>query len=226
MEGTPVLGMALLGLTVLATLVIGAGFIIALRSKKRDLALVLLTVMGIWLGTYAIVLVTTSLTSIERVLKLNEEKRFCGFYLDCHLAASVTQVSKVKTLGNPPDQKTANGEYYIVTLKVSSDARAATLNLAEPSATIVDSQGREYGRAIAVENELEAAQGKSITLDQPVGPNGAYYTKNLVFDLPAGVLRPSLLVTEGFDLDRFIELFIIGDEDSLLHKHTLISLEP
>jgi hypothetical protein len=47
-----------------------------------------------------------------------------------------------------------------------------------------------------------------------------------VFDLPSDIRNPSLLITEGPWMGRLIELFLIGDEDSLFHKKTRFRLEP
>src|SRR3712207_3746360 len=80
---------------------------------------------GGWFGVYAVFLVTVSLFSEEKLLNLNEPKAFCGFYLDCHLNAAVTNVRKTKTFGN----KTANGEFYVVRVKIFSDAKSATLGV-------------------------------------------------------------------------------------------------
>lgn len=179
-----------------------------------------------WLAVYFCLLLMVSVKSPEKVLGLNEEKRFCGFYLDCHLSASVANVFKTKGLGKPGEQKTANGIFYIVTVKISSDAKGATLQLADPVATIIDEQGREYERSPEAEAALEDAAGKVVAFVQPIGPGGYFYTKDLVFDLPANVENPSLLLTDAPWPDRLFELFIIGDEDSLFHKKTKFRLEP
>jgi hypothetical protein len=61
--------------------------------------------------------------------------------------------------------------------------------------------------------------------EQAVGAGGAC-TRVPVFDLPAGAARPALSVTERALPDRMLEWFRIGDEDSLLHQATLLSLAP
>lgn len=45
-----------------------------------------------------------------------------------------------------------------------------------------------------------------------------------MFDLPADVRSPRLHVYEGDLLARLSELFLIGDEDSLLHTRTVFDL--
>lgn len=48
----------------------------------------------------------------------------------------------------------------------------------------------------------------------------------MVFDVPETALHPRLLVTEGEHLwpDRLFELFLVGDEKSMLHKKTTFAL--
>jgi hypothetical protein len=48
--------------------------------------------------------------------------------------------------------------------------------------------------------------------------------KTIVFDLPADAKDPLLDLTEGFGIDRAIESFLIGDEDSIFHKRTYFKL--
>jgi len=46
----------------------------------------------------------------------------------------------------------------------------------------------------------------------------------LVFALPAGIQNPTLIVREGGWMDRMLQLFIIGEEDSLFHPTTRFPL--
>ncbi len=51
-----------------------------------------------------------------------------------------------------------------------------------------------------------------------------FYTTKLVFELPADVRAPRLNIIEGHWLTRLSEFFLIGDEDSFLHKPTTFRL--
>jgi hypothetical protein len=188
-------------------------------ASRRGLARRVALGMGAWLGVYAAALLIVSLSSREQTLGLNEAKAFCGFYLDCHLHASVVNVQKVKSLGALPDQRVAQGVYYVVTVRISSDARRATLKPHRLAATVVDSLGNVYERS----SEGEKALDRTIPFEQPVGPGG-FYTKDIVFDLPSNVQTPRLLITEGPWVGRLVERFLIGDEDSLFHKKTTFQL--
>src|SRR5437773_3681591 len=74
--------------------------------------------VAVWFAFYIAMLLGFSLFSTEKTLAINEPKEFCGFYFDCHMHTAVTNVTRTKTIGN----KTANGEFYIVTVKVFSNA--------------------------------------------------------------------------------------------------------
>ena len=217
-------GLAILLITLLVLSVASVAVIWALITQKLNLAKRVIMGILIWTGIYLGILLTVSLTSSERVIGLGEEKRFCGFYLDCHLATSVLEVGKTKIIGDRPNRNTAKGIYYIVKVKVSSDALGATLNFSNPIATIVDGQGRKYARSLDLEKQLESFQGMALEFSGPV-EIGSSHPKDLVFDIPQDVRNPRLLVTEGHWIERLIELFLIGDDDSLFHKRTMFRLE-
>jgi hypothetical protein len=180
----------------------------------------------VWLGIYFALLLNTSFKSQEKVLAWNEPKAFCGFYLDCHLHAAVMNVKQAKTIGEGANQKTAQGTFHVVTVKIFSDAKRATLSLANPQAVVVDEKGRTFNRATEAEQALEATTNKAIPFDKQVGPAGDSFTKEIVFDLPNDARGPRLQITQGYAIDRALELFLIGDEDSLFHKRARFSLEP
>lgn len=164
---------------------------------------------AIWLAVYASMLVVTSLNSTERLLGLNQPKAFCGLYLDCHMHAEVTGVRTARTIG----ARTAIGIFYVISVKVFSNARAATLGLASVDAGVVDLDGRRYARDEMAEAELAPQPG----FETPVRP-GESFTKEIVFDLPPGVRSPMLDLREGSALERTFETLLIGDEDSLFHQ--------
>ena len=170
--------------------------------------------VGVWFVVYAIMLLTFSLTSEEKALGMNEPKEFCGFYLDCHLHTTVTNIRKTKTFGN----RTANGEFYVVRVKIFSDARRAELGLHAPEFEVVDAQGKKFRRVPDLEKPEPPFDSKV--------PAGGAFEKEIVFDLPENVQNPRLDVSEGIGIDKVIESVLIGDEDSLFHKRVLFKLEP
>ena len=216
-------------LLMLATILVAGAAIVAavaagyfhLPTITRATQIGLLT----WGAAYTALLIGTSLTSRERILHPGEVKRFCGFYLDCHMGTDVVEVRRTATLGVPPNEVRAAGQFYVVTVKVASNARRATLRLADPTATVVDATGRSYPRSTLGERALANAVGPAIPLNSPVGAN-SQFTAPIVFDLPATVRDPKLLVTDTPGIARAIEGLLIGDEDSFLHKRTYHTLTP
>jgi hypothetical protein len=168
----------------------------------------------VWFVLYAVLLFGSSLSSEEKTLGLGEPKEFCGFYLDCHMHASVSDVRTAKTIGD----KTAKGEFYIVTVKIFSDAKRVDLGLLAPKLFVIDADGKAYPRA-------EDAENPEPPLDKKI-PAGGSFEKEIVFDLPADVKNPRLDVAEGIGIDKAIEAVLIGDEDSILHKRVRFGLEP
>lgn len=194
-----------LGLAIL--LMIFAGI-----TRSVWLAKFIFGAVGIWLAIYAVLLVTVSLMSKEETLALNEPKEFCGFYFDCHLHAAVTKVRKTKTIG----ERQANGEFYVVTVKIFSDARRAELGLHAPKFTVLDAQDRRF----------ERVQDLTISGDpfEQKVPAGGSFEGEVIFDLPIDAQNPRLDISEGVGIDKALEAVLIGDEDSLWHKRKLFKL--
>lgn len=170
----------------------------------------------IWFASYAILLFANSIFSRERNLGLNESKEFCGFYFDCHLHAAVTGIRKTKTLGD----KISNGDFYIVKVKVFSDAQQTTLGLITVDAEVVDEQNNSFPR----DTEAEAELGEQPAFEKRISPV-ENFEKEIVFDLPADVKNPRLDIKEGYGIDHAIEAVLIDDEDSLLHKRNYFKIE-
>lgn len=206
---------------VTAVLVFGSAVAVltALLRGRRPPVARLAMGLGAWAVLYAIALVITSVASEHRVLGLNQPKRFCGFYLDCHTQVAVATLEQLDAIG----ATRAEGTFHVVTLRVSSDARAARLRLAGTAMTVTDGQGRRYTRSAAGEAALATVRGPQPPLSEPIEP-GASYLTTVVFDLPPDVREPRLHVTDGWWADRLLEFFLVGDEDSFLHGKTSFRL--
>jgi hypothetical protein len=216
-------GVLLLALTLVGLL--GASVVVGLavvRGRTR-LARSIALIAGAWVAAYAALLVVTSVASRERTLALGETKRFCGFYLDCHMGVAVERVDTVSSIGDGNDALRAGGTFYVIGLRVSSDARRVPLHLEHPEIVIVDAEGFRHERSLDAEQKLARAQ--LADLEQPVNA-GDSFSRTIVIDVPHDARDPRLHVTMGGRLDRVVELAVIGDEDALLHAHTLQALVP
>jgi hypothetical protein len=217
------LGVPLLALTVLGLLAAGVVGALAMLRSRTHVVRILVLVCAAWLGAYGTVLIVTSLASRERTLALGETKRFCGFYLDCHMGVAAERVDTMASIGEPGAEIRAGGAFYVITLRVSSDARRVPLHLEQPRIVIVDAEGFRYERSLDAERALSRTPLPE--LERPV-PAGDSFTRAIVIDVPHGVREPRLHVTMGGPLDRTVELTLIGDEDALLHARTFHALVP
>jgi hypothetical protein len=189
--------------------------VVALITKKSWLLKFTLAAVAVWFVFYAVMLIGFSAASKENVLGLNEAKAFCGFYLDCHMHTAVTGVRTTKQVG----EREANGEFYIVTVKVFSDAKRAELGLLTVDAHVVDGRGGVYARDQLAENELPPQP----PFEKKIGAAESV-EKEIVFDLPADAVDPRLDIREGYGIDHLIEAVLVDDEDSILHKRTYFKL--
>ena len=171
--------------------------------------------VAIWFVFYIAMLLGFSFASTEKTLSIGEAKEYCGFYFDCHVHTAVTNVTRTKTIGN----KVAVGEFYIVNVKVFSNARRATLGLLTVDAHVKDAGGNLYTRDMDTESKLPPQPA----FDQKVGPMGSF-EKRIVFELPVDVENPLLDIREGYGIDHVIEAFLVDDEDSIFHKRNYFGL--
>ena len=197
----------------------------AVKTRRRVRARLVGRALLTLVGSYLAVLLAFSVSSHEKVLAVGVEKHFCE--IDCHLAYSITNVSRAKTLGLAPHQVTASGLFYVVTIRTRFDETTinptrglATLVPNGRQVTVTDEQGNVYAVSSEGERALFAAHATGTPLDTPLRP-GESYTTDLVFDLPADASRPELLLSEN----DFLTRFIIGHENSFWHGKTKFSLE-
>jgi hypothetical protein len=206
--------MAMLGLVALHALVVRR------FGRARVTLLMLAGVLAVYFG----LMLVFSLASGERVLARGGEKHFCE--IDCHLAYSVADVRRAKTLGDGAGAATARGEFYVVTMKTRFDETTISPKRGDGQLypnprglTVFDDKGRAYPVSEEGRRALAASASAGTPLDTPLRP-GESYTTELVFDLPADARDPVLLVNES-DLPTH---FIIGHENSPLHKKTEFKL--
>lgn len=215
--------MALLGtgfLFFVSALVLIQSLIVRKRRRAKFVLLVILLIAGAYLAAILIF----SLASHEKVLARGEEKHFCE--IDCHLAYSLANTRQSKTLGNSPNQSTAQGVYTIVTIKTRFDETTISPSrgngLLYPNSrvlTLLDDRGNKYSPSTQGQRALDAAQSSGTPLTSPLRP-GESYTSEVVFDLPADVKATTVLINEGELLTRFV----IGHENSPLHRKTRFQL--
>jgi hypothetical protein len=212
-----------------ALLFLGTAFLIlcsvlllvfSLIKKKASLTKFSALAIALIAAFYISLLLLFSWTSTEKVLARGQEKHFCE--IDCHLAYSILDSQTSKTLGTAPNQLSATGLFRVIEIKTRFDEKTIGPNrgdaLLYPNSrvlVVVDAQGKKYSpstQAGAFLRELNEAGMPFTTALRP----GETYQTTVVFDLPADIQNPTLLIHEGESVTRFV----IGHENSLLHKKT------
>ncbi len=215
----PIGALAFLG-TGLLLLVAGLTLVYSILRKRFWLAKFAVLAISAVAVLYLAVLLVFSFTSTEKELARGEEKHFCE--IDCHLAYSIADVRETRTLGDGPDQLTSAGVFRVLTIKTRFDENTISAHRGNgplyPNSrviTISDEQGKEYFRSTAAHAVLDKSHAAGTALSIPLRP-GETYSTVLVFDLPADVKSPTLLIREGESVTHFV----IGHENSPLHKKT------
>lgn len=189
-------------------------------GRARFAAVSMLVVGALYVGA----ILVFAFASSDKVLARGAEKHFCE--IDCHLAYSIADVKQTRTLGDAPNQATANGSFTVVTIKTRFDETTIGAGRGEgllyPNSrvlTVIDDHGRQYSTAAVGERVLELSGAAGKPLATPLRPGESYFT-TVVFDLPVDARNPRLLINEG----EWITYVVIGHENSLLHKKTRFQL--
>lgn len=111
---------------------------------------------------------------------------------DGDLAFTVTGVETAKTLGNQFTKKDSQGTFYVVTMKIENKGNK-TVTFDSSMAKVTDDQGREFERSIEGQTAKGMAQGNVDLFLQQIQPSLSV-TGDLVFDLPADMQNPTLVV--------------------------------
>lgn len=219
------MGFAIMLVGLIGCVYAGAAIRIAWKNRRyaRGIKIAKLTAIGLLI--YLGVLLGVSFTSTEKIAGGGEEARLCDLMADCSRRAAVVGVEKRRTLGTPPQEMISDGMYYLVTVKVTSYTQNPSLNPRDLSGVVVDAQDNEYSPFAPGQKYVDNPRGSENPFELRVGPTGGTYKRVLVFDLPRDIEQPALVLQEGSFLEHLVELFVIGDEDSLFHRKTKLLLE-
>lgn len=172
------------------------------------------------LASYGLLLAAFSFTSYDRTAKRGDEKFFCA--LDCHIAYSVQNVERMKTMGDA----TAQGEFVVVTVGTHFDERTIApwrgngpLAPAPPELVLIDGSGRQYAVSADGQKVWEAAHPQLHSLSDSLRPGESYET-TWVFDVPEGAQSLRMLA----EWRGFPQNVLIGDESSPGHGKTYFTL--
>lgn len=185
------------------------------RIRLAKLAGLAFLVVG---ALYLSLLLIFSRSSSEKVLARGQEKHFCE--IDCHLAYSVIDSRATKTLGDAGNQLIAAGQFRVITIKTRFDENTISPTrgngLLYPNSRVVvviDANGKQFFPSADAERLLQGSNQAGVPFTSPLRP-GENYQTSVVFDLPADIQNPTLLIREG----ELATHFVIGHENSPLHK--------
>ncbi|MEO6890044.1 MAG: hypothetical protein ABI456_11890 [Ktedonobacteraceae bacterium] len=173
----------------------------------------ILLALGSFLVVYAVVLLSVSLLSPQRVLAMHQNRCFDDWCL------SVERAVQQPTIGDAPTVVTAHGTFYLVTVRVSSQARGITQRALDAQVYLLDAGGQRFDLDASGQQALDATGQGGQPLDSRLAPGGSF-TRTVVFDLPRSSSHLALVVTHGL----FPDVLIIGSEQSLFHKPTIIQI--
>jgi hypothetical protein len=211
---------------------LGVGFLISVAAaalaysvvkRKFGLARVAVAAIAGISAVYLGVLLVFSFSSSDKLVARGAEKYFCE--IDCHLAYSITDVRETKTLGDGANAVAAGGMFRVIAIKTRFDENTITptrgnapLRPNSRVLTLITEDGQEHSPSSAGQAAL-TSQIAGIPITDPLRP-GENYTTVVVFDVPADVKTPTLLIQEG----NFLTRLIIGHENSLFHRKTRFQL--
>jgi uncharacterized membrane protein YuzA (DUF378 family) len=189
---------------VAAGVVLVALYIVARVTKRAPLATVSIRLLLGGAGVYLLLLLVDSFASRSRVLAPGEEKHICE--VDCHLAYSIA-AAKAESVGGGLVR-------HVVTVKVRFDQetvsarrpRNATLTPNSRYVALVDDAGNQY-------------PGSADGLTRRLIP-GETYTTDIAFEVPMNATGLRLILRNADPETPFI----VGHENSLLHRKTTFRL--
>jgi hypothetical protein len=174
---------------------------------------------------YLLLLSGVSFASSEEVLPAGGWKYFCE--IDCHLAYSIANVQTTASLGPELQPVSAHGKFVIVRVKTWFDEHTISTHRGNGPLTpnrrkvvLVDDTSQSFDPSAQGQASFARLGGTSAPLTQPLRPGESYFT-DFVFDVPKDARGLRLLVTEDDPETRFV----IGHENSLLHKKIYFALD-
>lgn len=101
---------------------------------------------------------------------------------DGDLAFTVQSVDNEQSIGDSFDQKTAQGTFYVLSVKIQNNGKdTKTINASD--FTVVDSQGRKYDYSTDGQTAMEMQNGGTSFFLQQIQPSLSV-TGKIVFDVP------------------------------------------
>jgi hypothetical protein len=183
-----------------------------LRGKVRFGKRLLLSLAGFW-AVYLLIVVLVSIATPQHSIPMGQERCFD------EMCFAVEHAETAFRLGLAGQTVRANGQFYVVAIKVTNRSRGHAQSEGGLHALFWEA-GKSYEVSSSGQRAWEAVNGETSSLTTRLGP-GESVTTVQVFDIPAGASTPGLVLTHGFTPGYFV----IG-ESPIFREPTLMRIEP
>jgi hypothetical protein len=139
----------------------------------------------------------------NQVVGLNQEIQYDDF------AFSVLGTVKANSVGSITTQRSTDGQFYVVTLKVTNHARRVNYRFPKGGAILVDDSGKEYHISGAGQKALDGETTKSGGCESEIPP-GASCITDLVFELPKEARISHVRISEGGAVGDVLDTVFYG----------------
>ncbi len=192
---------------------IGAGVVAARKGLRSGLR-----ILAVWIGLaslYTAVVGVVALVSPQRAFRRGESRCFDDW------CVAVQDVVSAPELGPAERPARPLGRFLVVTLRLSNRGLGPQ-RAGSAAVRILDAAGRRWEVSKAGQRAWDDAHGPSAPLTDRI-PGGGSYATTRVFDVPVAARGLGLAIEHPVGFSP--AWFVIGDDDSLLHKPTVLLLE-
>jgi hypothetical protein len=169
-----------------------------MEGNSKGIAVTVMIVAAVGISLLAMLAV---LNRHHQTVGVNQEIQYDDF------AFSVQSGRKSRALGSGESQTTAQGVYYVVTLKIANHAKRVDYTFKPGAAILVDDAGREFHLSEDGQRSLEATQ--SNRCNGPI-PAGASCTTEIAFEVPENTRLASLRISEGGSIGDILDFVFYG----------------
>ena len=147
----------------------------------------------------AAALLVLTLVLLSILVVLNRHNQTVGLHQEIQyddFAFSVLGTVKANSVGSYVSQQSTQGQFYIVTMKVTNYAKRVNFSFDKQVAILVDESGKEYHISSAGQKALDGETTKSGGCESEIPP-AASCISDLVFELPKGARISHVKVSGG-----------------------------
>jgi hypothetical protein len=162
-----------------------------------------ITAAALLLLTLALLSVFVVLNRHNQTVGLNQEVQYDDF------AFSVLGTVKANAVGSYVSQQSTQGQFFVVTMKVTNYAKRANFSFDKAVAILVDETGKEYQISRAGQKALDGETTKSGGCESEIPP-GASCVSDLVFELPKDARISHVKVSGGGTAGGVLDTIFYG----------------